>query len=654
MSSNESSPPSTPAETDCLVCGSGKSYSKNKILFCDGPGCDIPVHQNCYGVAVVPEGDWYCERCEDKVSIEDTPSCCCPQRTGAFKRTNIPNQYIHVACARLHPSLDDEQDPIVFDTSLTKRNICCLCNSDFGVCSKCNYDDCERMMHVTCAQAEALVTKGKDMYCEDHRDQVVLNKIMESKTRNSSTSSNRSSKRSRNYAETSSSETDPDEDENDEDEHNEGGERDSDDDVDMDMDASAEYSERKIHRRKSSNHSSTSSKGHSKNRNSIDSTNDRRRKAKSSESEEIEVDDEAVLGSGGGGYSSGQRKRVKGSQPKGPRASAEESQRQRLFSMLDKNKRKQSSSGPLAFSGLGSGDLSNLVIRTAGGPLAAQAPTLGSPASIAPNQGGDVKKKLPGVNRHGYNSSSLDTSPGGSPSLASFDRFPGNGGHLQHGRNHKGLSFEVDPTLANAVSGAPSPALSNFSNASSPMQARMNQPPYQQRSPRTAGPPENTKEMQSTIQMLQAKVSSLENALQSRASDPYTPPSSLAQANPHTMGTGPGQDLQYKFDVLQHSHAQEKIRNMNLRQNLRDLFAFMQIPVQLAGSDATQPQETLEFNSDKLEYVQALRDTIVGPDSQANTPASTSSTGSTAPRRVGLDPKKRDFVVDKVLKELAL
>ncbi|KAF9320945.1 Zinc finger protein zfp-1 [Podila horticola] len=602
------------------------------ILFCDGPGCDIPVHQNCYGVTVVPEGDWYCERCEDQVSVENTPSCCCPQKTGAFKRTNIPNQYIHVACARLHPSLDEEQDPIDFDTLLTKRNICCLCNSDFGICSKCNYDDCERMMHVTCAQAEALITKGKDMYCEDHRDQAVLNKIMESKTRNSSTSSNRSSKRSRNYAETSSSETDPDEDE-DHDEHNEDDDRDSDDDVDMDMNATAEYSEKRTHRRKSSNHSSTSSKGHSRSKDSIDSTNDRRRKAKSSDSEEIEVDDEAVLGSGGGGYSGGQRKRVKGSQPKGPRASAEESQRQRLFNMLDKNKRKQSSSGPSALSGLGSGDLSNLVIRTAGGPLATQALTLGSPASIAPNQGGDVKKKLPGVNRHSYSSSSLDTSPGGSPSLVSSDRFPGNGVHIQHNRNHKGLTFEVDPTLANAGSGAPSPV----------------------RSPRNTGPPENTKEMQSTIHMLQAKVSSLENALQSKASDTHTPPSSLAQANPHTLGTGPGQDLQYKFDVLQHSHAQEKIRNMNLRQNLRDLFAFMQIPVQLCpGSDMTQPQETIEFNSEKLdEYVQALRDTIVGPDSQANTPASTSSAGST-PRRVGLDPKKRDFVVDKVLKELAL
>ncbi|KAF9377907.1 Zinc finger protein zfp-1, partial [Podila verticillata] len=604
--------------TDCLVCGSGKSYTKNKILFCDGPGCDIPVHQNCYGVAVVPDGDWYCQRCEDKIPVDNT--------AGAFKRTNIPNQYIHVACARLHPSLDDAQNPIVFDTSLTKRNICCLCNSDFGICSKCDYDDCERMMHVTCAQAEALVTKGKEMYCEDHRDQAVLNKIMESKSRNSS--SNRSSKRSRNYAETSSSETDPDEDEDDEDEHNEEDHGNSDDDVDMDMDPSAEYSEKKTHRRKSSSHSSTSSRGHSKNKNSIDSTNDRRRKVKSSESEEIEVDDEAVLGSGGGGYTGGQRKRIKGDQTKGLRASAEESQRQRLFNMLDKNKRKQSSSGGSSLAGLGSGDLSNLVIRTAGGALATPPPTLGSPASIAPNHGGEVKKKLPGVNRHGFNSS-LDSSPGGSPSLGSADRFSGNGGHLQNNRNSKGLTFDVDPTLTNAGSQGPSPVLSNFSNASSPMQARMNQQPYQQRSPRTAGPADNTKEMQSTIQMLQAKVASLENVLQSKASDAHTPPSSLAE---------------------------EKIRNMNLRQNLRDLFAFMQIPVQLAGSDMTQPQETLEFNSEKLdEYVQALRDTIVGPDSQANTPASTSSTGSAASmRRVGLDPKKRDFVVDKVLKELAL
>ncbi|KAG0337356.1 Zinc finger protein zfp-1 [Podila humilis] len=731
MSSNESSPHSTPAETDCLVCGNGKSYTKNKILFCDGPGCDIPVHQKCYGVAVVPEGDWYCQRCEDKIPVENTPSVCCPQKTGAFKRTTVPNQYIHVACARLHPHLDESQVHIAFDTALTKRNICCLCNSDFGICSKCDFDGCERMMHVTCAQAESLIMRGKAMYCEDHRDQAVLDKIMESKSRYSSNSSSASAssghrqhrgRHNRNYAESSGSELDMNDDDDDEEEgdeddddhtHDEDSDRASESDVDMEKD-DAQYTTKKAHRRKSSsqsnNSSSSSSRGHAKNKSLIDgtTTQNRRRKARSTDSEEIEVDDsEAILGSGGGGanYSNGgQRKRIKSQQQSsaaksGSKASAEESQRQRLFNILDKSKRKPSTSGTSSsLTGLGNGaDLSSLVIRNAGGALAATAAatlsansqaTLGSAAPIPPLQG-EVKKKLPSVSRqqHTPSSSSMDPSPGSSPSMSGpTDRFPtvnnnGANNHYQHphSRNSKGLSFDIDMTN-NSGSTGPSPITSNFSNTTSPMQtARMNhQQSYQQRSPRTSTTSATTtgqvdssnKELQNTIQMLQSKVTSLESAL---------------QANPHTIGSGPGQDLQYKFDVLQHAHGQEKMRNMTLRQNLRDLFSYMQIPVTSSSSTSDHHQQhqhiesTFELQGDKLDdYVQALRDMVVGPNTdgssngssssssrQASTPASTdipssapanssSSSSSSSSRRPGLDPKKRDFVIDKVLKELAL
>ncbi|CRK35994.1 hypothetical protein BN1723_015046, partial [Verticillium longisporum] len=36
----------------------------NEIIFCDG--CDKAVHQKCYGIHDIPEGDWFCKECVDK------------------------------------------------------------------------------------------------------------------------------------------------------------------------------------------------------------------------------------------------------------------------------------------------------------------------------------------------------------------------------------------------------------------------------------------------------------------------------------------------------------------------------------------------------------------------------------------------------------
>jgi hypothetical protein len=46
----------------CNVCGDGTSDDLNQILFCDG--CNVPIHQHCYGVDLIPEGEWFCQRCE--------------------------------------------------------------------------------------------------------------------------------------------------------------------------------------------------------------------------------------------------------------------------------------------------------------------------------------------------------------------------------------------------------------------------------------------------------------------------------------------------------------------------------------------------------------------------------------------------------------
>jgi len=41
----------------CEVCLDGDVYDGNTIIFCDG--CDLAVHQNCYGVAAIPSDNWY-------------------------------------------------------------------------------------------------------------------------------------------------------------------------------------------------------------------------------------------------------------------------------------------------------------------------------------------------------------------------------------------------------------------------------------------------------------------------------------------------------------------------------------------------------------------------------------------------------------------
>ena len=75
------------AEEDavCAICLVGDSLPENQILFCDGSGCTVVVHQECYGVSTVPEGDWLCASCAAHIPANTCECVLCPVRGGPMK-----------------------------------------------------------------------------------------------------------------------------------------------------------------------------------------------------------------------------------------------------------------------------------------------------------------------------------------------------------------------------------------------------------------------------------------------------------------------------------------------------------------------------------------------------------------------------------------
>ena len=58
----------------CDICLLPDGDDGNEMVFCER--CHICVHQDCYGISVVPSGKWFCKPC----SILRRPKCfLCPK-----------------------------------------------------------------------------------------------------------------------------------------------------------------------------------------------------------------------------------------------------------------------------------------------------------------------------------------------------------------------------------------------------------------------------------------------------------------------------------------------------------------------------------------------------------------------------------------------
>jgi len=155
-----------PEESQCAICDDNECENLNAIVFCDG--CNLAVHQECYGVPFIPEGQWLCRKCT--VSPDRPVSCIfCPQEGGAFKQTS-DGKWAHLLCAMWIPetgvSNSVYMEPIDGVQDIPKarwRLRCYLCNSRHGACIQCEHRSCFTAFHVMCARRVGLLGRTQDI-----------------------------------------------------------------------------------------------------------------------------------------------------------------------------------------------------------------------------------------------------------------------------------------------------------------------------------------------------------------------------------------------------------------------------------------------------------------------------------------------------------
>jgi NuA3 HAT complex component NTO1 len=162
----------------CAVCGDGSSTDANMIVFCEGRGCSVAVHQQCYGIVEVPEGDipWYCDACvpdgrckaaaknSAKVNAPQKLACVlCKDRGGALKQAGT-GKWAHALCVLAFPEAHFKEKKRMRSVkgvgavlaSQQKGARCTHCRRKGGALLFCASEGCGCAFHPLCQLAEGL------------------------------------------------------------------------------------------------------------------------------------------------------------------------------------------------------------------------------------------------------------------------------------------------------------------------------------------------------------------------------------------------------------------------------------------------------------------------------------------------------------------
>ncbi|XP_061883130.1 protein AF-17-like isoform X1 [Entelurus aequoreus] len=173
----------------CCVCSDERGWAENPLVYCDGHGCNVAVHQACYGIVQVPTGPWFCRKCESQERAARVRCELCPHKDGALKRTDNGG-WAHVVCALYIPEVQFANvltmEPIILQYVPHERYMktCYICEDHgreskaaCGACMACNRQGCRQAFHVTCAQMAGLLCEEEGPeadnvkycgYCKHH------------------------------------------------------------------------------------------------------------------------------------------------------------------------------------------------------------------------------------------------------------------------------------------------------------------------------------------------------------------------------------------------------------------------------------------------------------------------------------------------------